>query len=34
VSIALEVDRRIALGVAYDPSLDELYVAERDAARP
>jgi len=29
VSIALEVDRRIALGVAYDPSLDELYVAER-----
>ena len=29
VSIALEVDRRIALGVAYNPSLDELYVAER-----
>jgi len=29
VSIALEVDRRIALGVAYDPSVDELYVAER-----
>src|SRR5262249_56662787 len=29
VSIALEVDRRIALGVAYDPSADELYVAER-----
>jgi len=29
VSIALEVDRRIELGVAYDPSLDELYVAER-----
>jgi myo-inositol-1(or 4)-monophosphatase len=29
VSIALEVDRRIALGVAYDPSAGELYVAER-----
>jgi myo-inositol-1(or 4)-monophosphatase len=29
VSIALEVDRRIELGVAYDPSLDELHVAER-----
>ena len=29
VSIALEVDRQIALGVAYDPSADELYVAER-----
>ena len=29
VSIALEVDARIALGVAYDPSADELYVAER-----
>jgi myo-inositol-1(or 4)-monophosphatase len=29
VSIALEVDGRIALGVAYDPSADELYVAER-----
>src|SRR5207253_6174603 len=29
VAIALEVDRRIALGVAYDPSVDELYVAER-----
>jgi len=29
VSIALEVERRIALGVAYDPSADELYVAER-----
>ncbi len=29
VSIALDVDRRIALGVAYNPSLDELYVAER-----
>jgi myo-inositol-1(or 4)-monophosphatase len=29
VSIALEVDRSIALGVAYDPSADELYVAER-----
>jgi myo-inositol-1(or 4)-monophosphatase len=29
VSIALEVDRRIELGVAYAPSLDELYVAER-----
>ena len=29
VSIALEVDRGIALGVAYDPSVDELYVAER-----
>jgi myo-inositol-1(or 4)-monophosphatase len=29
VSIALEVDRWIVLGVAYDPSADELYVAER-----
>jgi myo-inositol-1(or 4)-monophosphatase len=29
VSIALEVDRRIALGVAYNPTADELYVAER-----
>jgi myo-inositol-1(or 4)-monophosphatase len=29
VSIALEVDRRIVLGVAYNPTLDELYVAER-----
>lgn len=29
VSIALEVDGRIGLGVAYDPSLDELHVAER-----
>jgi myo-inositol-1(or 4)-monophosphatase len=29
VSIALEVGRRIELGVAYDPSLDELHVAER-----
>src|SRR2546427_3651946 len=29
VSIALEVERRVELGVAYDPSLDELYVAER-----
>ena len=29
VSIALEVDRQIELGVAYDPSVDELYVAER-----
>ena len=29
VSIALEVAGRVELGVAYDPSLDELYVAER-----
>jgi myo-inositol-1(or 4)-monophosphatase len=29
VSIALEVDRRITLGVAYNPTVDELYVAER-----
>ncbi len=29
VSIALEVERRVELGVAYDPSLDELYIAER-----
>ncbi|MDQ6672959.1 MAG: inositol monophosphatase [Chloroflexota bacterium] len=28
VSIALEVDRRIVLGVAYAPSLDELFVAQ------
>ncbi len=31
VSIALEVDKRVALGVVYDPNLDELYVAERGA---
>jgi myo-inositol-1(or 4)-monophosphatase len=31
VSIALEVDGRVALGVVYDPSHDELYVAERGA---
>ena len=29
VSIALEIARRVELGVAYNPSLDELYVAER-----
>jgi len=29
VSIALEVGSRVELGVAYDPSFDELYVAER-----
>ena len=29
VSIALEVDARVVLGVAYNPSADELYVAER-----
>jgi myo-inositol-1(or 4)-monophosphatase len=29
VSIALEVDRHVAVGVVYDPSLDELFVAER-----
>jgi myo-inositol-1(or 4)-monophosphatase len=29
VSIALEVEDRIELGVAYNPSFDELYVAER-----
>ncbi len=29
VSIGLEIDGRVALGVVYDPSLDELYVAER-----
>ena len=29
VSIALEVDGRVALGIVYDPSHDELYVAER-----
>jgi len=29
VSIALEVERRVELGVAYNPTLDELYVAER-----
>jgi len=29
VSIALEIDQRVELGVAYSPSLDELYVAER-----
>lgn len=30
VSIALETERRIQLGVVCDPNLDELYVAERD----
>jgi myo-inositol-1(or 4)-monophosphatase len=29
VSIGLEVDKRIALGVVFDPNLDELFVAER-----
>jgi myo-inositol-1(or 4)-monophosphatase len=29
VSIALEVGGHVELGVAYDPSFDELYVAER-----
>ena len=29
VSIALEVDRRVVLGVVYDPTRDELFVAER-----
>jgi myo-inositol-1(or 4)-monophosphatase len=29
VSIALEVDGRVALGVVYDPNRDELFVAER-----
>jgi len=29
VSIALEVEHAIVLGVVYDPNLDELYVAER-----
>jgi myo-inositol-1(or 4)-monophosphatase len=29
VSIALEVDRRMTLGVVYDPSREELFVAER-----
>jgi myo-inositol-1(or 4)-monophosphatase len=29
VSIALEVGRRVGLGVVYDPTRDEMYVAER-----
>src|SRR5438128_3730928 len=29
VSIALEVDHRVVLGVVYDPTRDELFVAER-----
>src|SRR2546426_299267 len=29
VSIALEVERRVVLGVVYDPTRDELFVAER-----
>ena len=29
VSIALEAERRVVLGVVYDPSRDELFVAER-----
>src|SRR5689334_3373813 len=31
VSIALEVARRLVLGVVYDPSRDELFVGERGA---
>jgi myo-inositol-1(or 4)-monophosphatase len=31
VSVALEVEGRVALGVVYDPSRDELYVAELGA---
>lgn len=31
VSIALELEGRVALGVVYDPTRDELYVAERGA---
>jgi myo-inositol-1(or 4)-monophosphatase len=31
VSVALEADGRIELGVVYDPNLDELFVAERGA---
>ncbi len=31
VSIALEIEGRLALGVVYDPSRDELFVAERGA---
>jgi myo-inositol-1(or 4)-monophosphatase len=31
VSIALEVEEHIAVGVVYDPSLDECFVAERGA---
>jgi myo-inositol-1(or 4)-monophosphatase len=31
VSIALEVERRVVLGVVYDPTRDELFVAERGA---
>jgi myo-inositol-1(or 4)-monophosphatase len=34
VSIGLEVEGRLTLGVAYAPSLDELFVAEAGAARP
>src|SRR6266705_834260 len=29
VSIALETDKRVELGVVFDPNLDELFVAER-----
>jgi myo-inositol-1(or 4)-monophosphatase len=29
VSVALELDHRVALGVVYDPNFDELFVAER-----
>jgi len=29
VSIALEIDRRVVLGIVYDPTRDELFVAER-----
>jgi myo-inositol-1(or 4)-monophosphatase len=31
VSIALEIEGRVAVGVVYDPSLDECFVAERGA---
>lgn len=31
VSIALEVERRVTVGVVYDPNMDELFSAERGA---
>src|SRR2546429_5148014 len=34
VSIALEVDHRVVLGVVYDPTRDELFVAERGRGAP
>ena len=33
VSIALEIDGRVEIGVVYDPMAEELFTAERGGAR-